>query len=51
MKKYVSPLYERESVEVNDIILLSPESGVIMEQIDETSANISVSALDVLGRK
>ena len=51
MKKYVSPFYSTELVEVNDIILLSWTEGVAVEQINETSANVSVSALDVLGRK
>ncbi|MBO4983089.1 MAG: hypothetical protein J6D23_03440 [Clostridia bacterium] len=49
MKKYVCPLYSAESIEVNDIILLSLGSNAIMEEISETEAKVSVSALDVLG--
>ncbi|MBQ8145672.1 MAG: hypothetical protein IJ039_02715 [Clostridia bacterium] len=51
MKKYVCPLYNSEYIEVNDIILLSLESNVIMEEVNESSAKVSVSALDVLGRR
>ena len=52
MKKYVSPFYNAEPVEVNDLILASLDGVCVnVEQINETSANVSVSALDVLGRK
>ncbi len=51
MKKYVCPLYSAECIEVNDLILLSVESSVIMEEVSETNAKVSVSTLDILGRR
>ena len=51
MKKYVRPLYDTECIEANDIILSSKNSSVIIEEVSETGAEVSVSALDVLGMR
>ena len=45
--KYIKPTYEKEVVESNDIILIS--GGATVKEINESTANVSASILDVLG--
>ena len=50
--KYVNPTYKLESVETSDIILASGiklEGGAILNEIDESTAQVSTSVNDILG--
>ena len=47
--KYSNPVYEKETVETNDIMLLSLGNGVSLTETAEGNAQVSASVLDVLG--
>lgn len=47
--KYIKPTYEKEKFESNDIILTS--GGATIKEINESTASVSASILDVLGLK
>ena len=49
--KYIKPTYKSEIIMSNDIILASSllEGGATLKEINSTSAQVDVSALDVLG--
>ncbi len=49
--KYIKPMYEKDIVSTSDIILASVDlgNGVTLTQINEGTAQVGASALDVLG--
>ena len=47
--KYLKPVYEKETVETEDIMLLSLGNGVSLTETAEGNAQVSASVLDVLG--
>lgn len=49
--KYIKPTYKNERLETEDIILSSliSEGGATIVEIDEGSARVGASALDILG--
>ena len=47
--KYTKPPYNMESVETEDILLISLGNGVSLTETAEGNANVSASVLDVLG--
>ena len=52
--KYIKPNYEKEAVEVSDIVLASSGiidlgNGVTLTQTAQDSAKVGASAYDVLG--
>ena len=47
--RYTKPVYEKETVETEDIMLLSLGNGVSLTETAEGNAQVSASVLDVLG--
>ena len=49
--RYIKPNYETEVIEASDIILASIDlgNGVILTQIDESTAQVGASVNDILG--
>lgn len=50
--RYCNPVYSKETVETNDVILASAidlGNGVTLTQIDEGTAQVGASAMDILG--
>lgn len=46
MKKYITPVYEIQKMETNDIVLSSVGSAVSIEQLGaETNASVSLNSL------
>lgn len=49
MMVYVSPFYNCDMLETKDVILVSLTSEISISKLDENTAQVSASALDVLG--
>ena len=47
--RYTKPVYEKETVETEYIMLLSLGNGVSLTETAEGNAQVSASVLDVLG--
>jgi hypothetical protein len=47
--KYITPTYNKETIETEDIMTLSLGGGVSLTETAEGNAQVSASALDVLG--
>ena len=52
--RYIKPNYEREAVETADILVTSPGvvdlgGGATLTEVNESTAQVGASALDVLG--
>ena len=45
--KYINPTYEKEKIDVRDIVLAS--SGINLTEIDKNNAKVSASLFEILG--
>ena len=46
--KYINPTYEKEKIDVRDIVLTSASESTLTE-IDSNKAKVSASLFDILG--
>jgi hypothetical protein len=51
--KYIKPTYEKEEIDVTDVILASPDSEnkIILTETSSTDAQIWASIFDIIGSK